>query len=108
MDSIRHDDTSLKGANGEPPLLTSSGSWRGPGPGPHRPRAAVVSTEDQAGQSLDQLNGFGVVLLQAHEELQVLTRGEGFQRIDPELNQWIAATGIQACRISPVCTPVRH
>ena len=34
------------------------------------------------------------VLLQAHEEMQVLTRGEGFQRIDPELNQWIAATGI--------------
>ena len=43
------------------------------------------------------------VLLQAHEELQVLTRGEGFQRIDPELNQWIAATGIQAGVLHLTC-----
>ena len=43
------------------------------------------------------------VLLQAHEELQVLTRGEGFQRIDPELNQWIAATGIQSGVLHLTC-----
>ena len=43
------------------------------------------------------------VLLQAHEELQVLTCGEGFQRIDPELNQWIAATGIQSGVLHLTC-----
>ena len=43
------------------------------------------------------------VLLQAHEELQVLTRGEGFQRIDPELNQWISATGIQSGVLHLTC-----
>ena len=43
------------------------------------------------------------VLLQAHEEVQVLTRGEGFQRIDPELNQWIAATGIQSGVLHLTC-----
>ena len=43
------------------------------------------------------------VLLQAHDELEVLTSGEGFQRIDRSLNRWIASTSIQAGVLHLTC-----
>lgn len=43
------------------------------------------------------------VLLQAHDALEVLTNGEGFQRIDPLLNQWIASSGIHAGVLHLTC-----
>ena len=43
------------------------------------------------------------VLLQAHDELEVLTSGEGFQRIDRSLNRWIESTPIQTGVLHLTC-----